>query len=601
MAIINIIIFQTEMAFPINVTDLSTLTPRELIKELTKIGSQLYEFRGLDFHIYNSQYKNFEEHELNYSFERLGFHDGDAVVVDFTVHNISQYEPEDRRELWHGLDDDYNGIVSKANQSDDWPASHDVDNNKYPCFPILSPEMENLFEQIDTSKEIYDQFETKTKNLEIRFDMVLSLLSKNEKESNQIDYWLEHLQQAKRTFLYEYEAKRNHILEEQNAIYNQLNQLRDDMEQLDFDKPIYVFHSIINIWKAKEEKLLEERQMQENRLHILNDDLKTLEKRIQEDLLHYEIRQNHLKGWLKFNTNIREQLLTHKNKIRKELSDANNQMCMLLQQEDMKPDIVYSSIFAPAEVKKGSRMMVQIFLHLLENEQMVFSLAKETHKNAKRRYFTPLPKLKIDDKVDVNIKIYGDTQLMMSDRKTIVWIDKFNRCNFAYFVPKDVETNELYCLIQLTVNNVPICEMSFITNIVEMPLKKHAKVLSHIYKKIFISYAHQDISSVKFLAEGFKIMNVDHFFDQRSLTPGDCFPKEIQKYIDKADLFILCWTENAAKSEYVQKERKQALKRALKATPKKSDNGLRIYPMSFNPKADLPDDMRDIFHFEFFS
>lgn len=58
--------------------------------------------------------------------------------------------------------------------------------------------------------------------------------------------------------------------------------------------------------------------------------------------------------------------------------------------------------------------------------------------------------------------------------------------------------------------------------------------------------------------------------------------ENIMKYlcINSADLFILCWSENASKSEYVQKERLQALERAFPQVRPEKDAKLRIYPMS---------------------
>ena len=114
----------------------------------------------------------------------------------------------------------------------------------------------------------------------------------------------------------------------------------------------------------------------------------------------------------------------------------------------------------------------------------------------------------------------------------------------------------------LSVNGAQIGEMCFVTQIVEVPRRLHPEVFSRYFKKIFISYAHQDESKVKFIAQAYKAQGVDYFFDRDYLKAGDIFPQKIEDYINSADLFILCWSENAAKSDYVQKERNQALDRA---------------------------------------
>lgn len=258
---------------------------------------------------------------------------------------------------------------------------------------------------------------------------------------------------------------------------------------------------------------------------------------------------------------------------------------------------VYSSIFAPAEVKPKSHMLVQVYLHLYEETEKVKALAQESDKDAERRDYIPLQcKLKKGDKVDVQLNIYGET-LMMSDKKSVVWQGSFTKCSFDYVVPKDIDVDELSCVAMLAVNGVPVGEMRFITRIVDAPRQQNPEIIAHKYNKVFISYSHQDESKVKFLHEGLELSAVPHFFDRKYLKAGDVFPQVIQDYINSADLFILCWSENASKSEYVQKERLQALERAFPQVKPEQEAKLRIYPMSIEPRTELPGDMKENYHF----
>ena len=267
-----------------------------------------------------------------------------------------------------------------------------------------------------------------------------------------------------------------------------------------------------------------------------------------------------------------------------------------LEQEAVLYD-VYSSIFAPAEVKRKSHMLVQVYLHLQEETEKIKTLAKESDRNAERRDYIPLQcKLKKGDKVDVLLNIYGET-LLLSDKKSVVWQGSFTKCSFDYFVPKDIDVDELSCVALLSVNGVPVGEMRFVTKIVDSPRQLNPEILAHKYSKVFISYSHQDESKVKFLHEGLELGSVPHFFDRKYLKAGDVFPQVIQDYINSADLFILCWSENASKSEYVQKERLQALERAFPQVQPEKDAKLRIYPMSIEPRAELPADMKNYYHF----
>ena len=283
-----------------------------------------------------------------------------------------------------------------------------------------------------------------------------------------------------------------------------------------------------------------------------------------------------------------EEFKQHKSNLEKELA---------VLEEQNKYNEVYSSIFAPAEVKRKSHLQVQVYLHLYEESEKVKSLAKESDKIAERRDYIPLSlKLKKGDKIDVEFNVYGETRLM-SARKSIIWQGSFTKCSFNYFVPKDIDVEELSCVALLSVNGVPIGEMRFITRVIEMPRQLNPEIIAHKYSKVFISYSHQDESKVKFLHEGLELGSVPHFFDRKYLKAGDVFPQVIQDYINSADLFILCWSENASKSEYVQKERLQALERAFPQVQPENAAKLRIYPMNIEPRAELPSDMKNYYHF----
>ena len=258
---------------------------------------------------------------------------------------------------------------------------------------------------------------------------------------------------------------------------------------------------------------------------------------------------------------------------------------------------VYSSIFAPAEVRRKSHLQVQVYLHLYEESEKVKSLAKESDKNAERRDYMPLSlKLKKGDKVDVEFNVYGETRLT-SERKSIIWQGSFTKCSFDYFVPKDLDVDELSCVALLSVNGVPLGEMRFITLIVDVPRQLNPEIIVHKYNKVFISYSHLDESKVKFLHEGLVLGSVPHFFDRKYLKAGDVFPQVIQDYINSADLFILCWSLNASESDYVQKERLQAMERAFPKVQPENAAQLRIYPLSIEPRAELPSDMKEVYNF----
>lgn len=257
---------------------------------------------------------------------------------------------------------------------------------------------------------------------------------------------------------------------------------------------------------------------------------------------------------------------------------------------------VFSSIYAPAEVKRGAHLLAQVYLHLYDETEQVKAHAQMADKNAEQRGYIPLSlNLKKGDNVDIEFHVDGETRLM-SERKSITWRGSFTKCTFKYHVPKDIDIEELSCEANLFVNGALIGEMTFLTQIVESPRKLNTEILSHRFKKIFISYAHEDYSKVKFMAQAYKAQGVDYFLDRDYLKAGDIYPRKISDYINSADLFILCWSQNAAESDYVGLERSQALSIAKNTDP--INGTLTIHPISITPRAKLPDDMKDHYNFD---
>ena len=260
-------------------------------------------------------------------------------------------------------------------------------------------------------------------------------------------------------------------------------------------------------------------------------------------------------------------------------------------------DSVISSVFAPAQVKERSHMLVQVFLHLEEETDRVVKKAIEADENARRRGYAALQcKLKKGGQVTVELKVIGD-RLLLHERKMLVWQGSVTKCSFDYFVPQDLDALDLSCEVALYIQGVPLGDMCFVTTIVENPRKLNADVKTRQYNKIFISYSHKDAASVKGFAHALKAQGSDYFYDRDTLMAGDVYEEKIFSFIDTADLFILCWSKNAAESEYVGKERHRAMQHAY---PFQSlcDATLKIYPISIEPRAELPADMRDVYSFE---
>lgn len=259
---------------------------------------------------------------------------------------------------------------------------------------------------------------------------------------------------------------------------------------------------------------------------------------------------------------------------------------------------VNSSIFAPSETKRGDYMMVQVFLYKDDEERAVACKAAEVDPDARRQNFTPLSVKLVDgDNVKAKLMMSGKGIEVDEPIQEMIWQGHYTDCQFGVYVPEEYKPTSMMGTVMLTVNDIPCGRMMFKTKIVSQPQKLYAKIESKAFQKIFISYSHKDEATVKYFAKAFQAQGVDYFFDRHYLKAGDVYPLKIKEYINSADLFILCWSKNAAESDYVQLERQQAL--ALAFPQKDMEQAtLSIHPISIAPHADYPSDMKELYNFE---
>ena len=259
---------------------------------------------------------------------------------------------------------------------------------------------------------------------------------------------------------------------------------------------------------------------------------------------------------------------------------------------------VNSSVFAPSETKRGDFMMVQVFLYKDDEERAVACKAAEVDSNAIRlNHEVDSLDLKNGDRVKVKLTMSGKGIEVEEPIQEMIWEGHYTDCQFGVFVPEDYKPSNTMGTVVLTVNGIPCVRMMFITKIVSHPKKLYAKIESKAFQKIFISYSHKDEATVKYFAKAFQAQGVDYFFDRHYLKAGDVYPLKIKEYINSADLFILCWSKNAAESDYVQLERQQALALAFPQLDMEQAT-LSIYPISIEPYADYPNDMKEVYNFE---
>jgi hypothetical protein len=107
---------------------------------------------------------------------------------------------------------------------------------------------------------------------------------------------------------------------------------------------------------------------------------------------------------------------------------------------------------------------------------------------------------------------------------------------------------------------------------------------------VFVSHNKFDKESARLLAIALVERGVSVWFDEWEIHPGDSIAGGIENGLSSSDAFILVWSVNAAKSNWVGTELRAFLHRRV------TDNGLKIIPimMDDTPLPMLVADYRGI-------
>lgn len=253
---------------------------------------------------------------------------------------------------------------------------------------------------------------------------------------------------------------------------------------------------------------------------------------------------------------------------------------------------INACVYAPAEVRPRKSFIIRVYMYRHEELNLVDAKIKDIDPRAVKKEYKPLDlPVKEGDKLTIQLNLSEGVRCV-DTLKSIIWHNHYTDCSFmAKLINENQDSIE--GTVRVFINDVPAGEMLFTVDVVDSePKELYTKVESRRFSKIFISYAHQDENQVRGIAEGCRMLGTDYFFDRHSLHAGDVFKEKIFDYINKADLFVLCWSRNAAASEWVQIEREHAL-----FLIKEGKSNMSIYPLSIRPEAPLPIDMSDKYNF----
>jgi hypothetical protein len=106
---------------------------------------------------------------------------------------------------------------------------------------------------------------------------------------------------------------------------------------------------------------------------------------------------------------------------------------------------------------------------------------------------------------------------------------------------------------------------------------------------VFVSYSTHDMAHVEQIKSTLGKTPIKVFVADHAIPAGEDLPSQISSAIANCDLFVLLWSKNAKKSDWVSQE-----------VGKAQAHGKKIVPIVFDPKLPPAGFVKDIKHIRFY-
>ncbi len=155
------------------------------------------------------------------------------------------------------------------------------------------------------------------------------------------------------------------------------------------------------------------------------------------------------------------------------------------------------------------------------------------------------------------------------ERASFTWLKDWHRAEFEVRAepeqPGYAEGQAVNGRVAFYVGPVLVGEVKIWAHVSETAEEQRAgqpaaSVTADAYRKIFVSYAHQDAKIVDALELAYEALGDIYLRDVHALRAGETWNPALLRMIEQADIFQLCWSTAAKRSTYVKQEWGHALK-----------------------------------------
>lgn len=249
----------------------------------------------------------------------------------------------------------------------------------------------------------------------------------------------------------------------------------------------------------------------------------------------------------------------------------------------------------PVRMPPPGRAAQQVHLHLNKDFPKVWPAALRIDPTANRRGSESLTR-RIARGATVDLFLEGDDFIITEPERQLRWEGTPAIEVFGVKARNNLASDSIRRIVCASVDDFPVGEVEFNLDVkltASLRSTKRAKTRATNYKVAFVSYSREDFDAFKLIAHTLETAEYEVLTDANALKSGEEWPKVLPALIDRADLFYLVWSQHAAKSKWVDKEARHAVRLHNRSAAHRP----RICPTPVDDPYPSPPDYLGDFHF----
>ena len=239
--------------------------------------------------------------------------------------------------------------------------------------------------------------------------------------------------------------------------------------------------------------------------------------------------------------------------------------------------------------RRGDCRILEIAMYRQEWEALVLQEMEREIGRDHSSYSSGSMQIRKNTRVTVRLSAPGIR--IEEDQDTQRWNDEYLKFVFDYEVPENYDKNQIVFRAGVFFDDVKATTLRLMVQVEETG-RKTLNVRREDVRSAFVSYSRKDILPVTYIVQALRAArpDMDIFFDLEKLRSGEHWEGRLNDELKKREVLYLCWSENAARSEWVEREWRTMLKL-------RGADAIEPIPLEDPERCPAPEDLAQL-HFD---